>query len=584
VGDMTDSISTPAPASPGSAGRDGAVAGAEPSESGPAERRPLFQVERERRWRVWLLFGLLVVVALIPLVILGLVVGLVLLLVGPAFSVFTTGLHWYHVVPTIAVAVIGAAVYWHASHRDARRRLLAAMGGRSLDPHDRYHQRLANIVEEMRLASGSPKVDAVVIPSYGYTAFAFSDLRGGSVVGVSEGVVSELSRQQLQAVVAHEFAHVLSGSHVTVTLACLLFGMWESVGSTLDSLAVGLRGEEGVAAEGGAAPGGALVWLAEAAGGIVNGALSRQREFAADLAAARYTRDPVSLALALDTIASHPVGRGYVPPGLAALCIVGESAGPRTQLERWQASHPPVEERIDALLALANVSRREYKEQADALRESAAKREHIRPAAGVRVAPALQSAQKAAGASASSSSAVAPVSSPTAASVAAATAAAADLPRAAAADPSRRAEVEVPAPARRRAALRPCPSCGGALELRDYEGVRAAVCPGCGGCFMTQDDVARVIARHEVAFTVRQQELAAQVTAAGDQLRKAAVQARFAPKENLRPCPRCGRTMMRRHYSYDVAVEVDCCFACEAFWFDRDELEVVQIVAEQRLG
>jgi hypothetical protein len=100
---------------------------------------------------------------------------------------------------------------------------------------------------------------------------------------------------------------------------------------------------------------------------------------------------------------------------------------------------------------------------------------------------------------------------------------------------------------------------------------------------MAGGDVARVVARREVAFTQRQLALAEGVVAAGDQLRKAAVAARFASKAGLRPCPRCGRMMMRRHYSYDVAVDVDYCGACEAYWLDRDELEVVQIVAEQRL-
>ncbi len=44
-------------------------------------------------------------------------------------------------------------------------------------------------------------------------------------MGVTEGALARLSRQQLEAVVAHEFAHILSGSYVTVTLSCLLVGL-----------------------------------------------------------------------------------------------------------------------------------------------------------------------------------------------------------------------------------------------------------------------------------------------------------------------------------------------------------------------
>lgn len=510
------------------------------------ERRPLFVVERERRWRVWLLFGLLVVVWLIPLVFLGLVVGLLLLAMGPAWSVFTTGLHWYHVVPTLAIALVGATISWSASHRDARRRLLTAMGGLPLDPGDRYHQRLANVVEEMWLASGRPEVEAVVVPSLGMNAFAFSDLRGGSVVGVSEGALSGLSRQQLQAVVAHEFAHVLSGSHVTVTAACMLFGMYESIGDALGKLGEGLDETDRSWARGGASAGGALSWFAEVAGGIVGGALSRQREYQADLAAARYTRDPLSLALALRAMGDHPVGRGYVPPGLAALCITGESARPSGALERWVASHPPLDLRIAALLRLANVSRRDFREQATLLDDSLAGRRHVTEAPGVRPAAALQTARPAAAAMAAAS----PVGWT-------------------AARPGDRGT---------------CPSCGHTLVPADYEGVRVAVCRACGGRFAGGADVRRIVARREVGFGAAQQGMADEVVEAGDRRRRAAVAGRQRPGRDPRGCPRCGHAMIRRHYSYDVAVEVDFCGLCDAYWFDRDELEVLQIVAERRLG
>lgn len=561
-----------------------------------ARRRPLFVVERERRWRVWLLFALLIVVWLIPVVVLSLVVGLLLLALGPAWSMFTTGLRWYHVVPTLAVAVIGATVSWYGSHRDARRRLLAAMGGRPLDPHDRYHQRLANIVEELRLAGGRPEVEAVVVPSLGMNAFAFSDFRGGSVVGVSEGALSGLSRQQLQGVVAHEFAHVLSGSHVTVTAACMLFGLYESIGDALGELGEGLGDADRPWADRGGAAGSLLSWFAEVAGGIVSGALSRQREYEADLAAVRYTRDPMSLALALRTIADHPVGRGYVPPGLAALCITGESGRPDGALERWLASHPPLDERIDALLRLANVSRRAFQEQAAQLEESLQRREHVSPAPGLRPDEALRSAQQA-GLMAAATAAAGPAVADVAAGGARAGAAVAAGGARAGADAATGGARAGAAPGRREAAegaaravtdglghAHRCPACGGALIPADYEGVRLAVCRGCGGRFAGADAVARVIARREVGFSAGQQALADETVQGGNSRRRAAVTGRFRPRGALRTCPGCGRSMIARHYSYDVALDVDYCGVCDAYWFDCDQLEVLQIIAERRLG
>jgi len=50
------------------------------------------------------------------------------------------------------------------------------------------------------------------------------------------------------------------------------------------------------------------------------------------------------------------------------------------------------------------------------------------------------------------------------------------------------------------------------------------------------------------------------------------------------PCPKCGRTMMRRHYSYEHAVEVDYCSICDLYWFEKDEIEALQVLAERQSG
>ena len=49
-------------------------------------------------------------------------------------------------------------------------------------------------------------------------------------------------------------------------------------------------------------------------------------------------------------------------------------------------------------------------------------------------------------------------------------------------------------------------------------------------------------------------------------------------------CPKCTATMMRRHYSYEYAVEVDSCRICDLTWFEKDELEALQALVEQQTG
>ncbi len=138
------------------------------------------------------------------------------------------------------------------------------------------------------------------------------------------------------------------------------------------------------------------------------------------------------------------------------------------------------------------------------------------------------------------------------------------------------------APAVVRAAA--CPSCGASLALADYEGLRVTVCPACGGRLVTPAEVAKLLARREAAFTADQVRLADLLAVGGDELRRAAAHSRGRPQVALLPCPSCRRPMVRRHFNYEHAVEVDYCSICDLYWFERDELEALQILAERQSG
>ena len=298
------------------------------------------------------------------------------------------------------------------------------------------------------------------------------------------------------------------------------------------------------------------VWVLSLASQVANAALSRERERQADVAAARFTGDPLSLAEALRMIARHPGGAGFVPPGLAPLCIRagGESGG--GLLGRWGDTHPPIGERINVLLLLANVAPSDFERQAQAASERFTAREHVRrppavaaqaPFAGLDVAPPI------------AGSVVTPV-------------------------------VGGPAVAPPRVGPPPltgwtllCPSCGGALREADYEGVRLHVCHACAGRLVGVDGVRRVCARREIAFSDEQRRLAELLVAQADHLRRGAVLGRGRYAAELVACPECGRTMMRRHYSYEHAVEVDVCTVCDLIWFERDELELLQLLHERQV-
>ena len=488
----------------------------------PGTRRTIFAVEREKRWRIWLLFGLLLAmvfaIAWVPCVLFA----LYLYQGSPEASMgglVSTVLEIGGLI--LGVSLVIAVSYWFIAQIGARDRLLRAMHCKPLDSHDRYHQRLADVVEEMRLATGMARIECYSVATLGLNAFSFSDLRGGGAIGVTEGALARLSRQQLEGVVAHEFAHIVSGSYITATVSCMLFGIYSSLGESLEEGGEYyypiflLRG-----------------WLAlmELASSVPTAALNWERERQADVAAARFTRDPLSLAEALRIIGRHPGGAGYIPEGLAPLCIRDTQSSSSELRGGWRQTHPPIDERVDALLALAHVSPGDFDRQVERAAETFDKREHWSPSPGATAAGSAPSAVSSAGGAMT------------------------------------------------------CPSCGAGLQEADYEGLRLFVCASCGGRLAGTGQVERILARREVGFSDEQQHLADLLAADGDRLRRAAVLARGHPGVGGIACPKCGATMLRRHFNYVHAVEIDYCLACSLYWFEKDELEALQILCECQSG
>lgn len=535
------------------------------------QRRSPFDIEREKRWRIWLLFALLLVLVFASVWVLCLIVTAAFYVSFPVVDTVSWVFTLRGAGLILGVSAAASLLYWFSAQLGAKERLLRAMHCEPLDPGDRYHHRLANVVEEMRIATGSPRIECVTVRTLGLNAFAFSDLRGGGVIGVTEGALARLSRQQLQGVVAHEFAHVLSGTYVTVTVSCLLFGIYSALGDSLEQTAVGAAGTRAAPVAIGAVGVRAWLWVVQLASSLMSAALSRARERQADVAAALYTRDPLSLAEALRIISRHPGGVGYIPEGLAPLCIRDTVEGGASG---WKSTHPPLGERIEALLALAAASPDQFARQADAASERFAAREHWAPApaaggAGRHIG--LADAGRAAGAERAPATGPAPAVTPLV-----------PVPALSALDVTPPAARAGGSPGAVRAAS--CPSCGASLVLADYEGLRVTVCHSCGGRLVTPDEVAKILARREVAFTPDQLRLADLLSIGGDELRRTAVRARGRPQVALLPCPRCGRAMVRRHFSYEHAVEVDYCSICDLYWFERDELEALQVLAERQSG
>lgn len=160
----------------------------------------------------------------------------------------------------------------------------------------------------------------------------------GAGIAVSEGALRTLSRQELVGVLAHEVAHIAAGDTRLMTVGIVVLRVTQvfaMLGLLLSFMLVVLTGDPDFA------PIGLTLMLAVAtpAVAVLHLALSRNREFAADLRAARLTGDAVGLARALERIDRYQRERSIS--------------------HKWLRTHPPTTERVDRLLDTVRlVSRR----------------------------------------------------------------------------------------------------------------------------------------------------------------------------------------------------------------------------------
>jgi len=127
-----------------------------------------------------------------------------------------------------------------------------------------------------------------------------------------------------------------------------------------------------------------------------------------------------------------------------------------------------------------------------------------------------------------------------------------------------------------------CPRCRVPLAETFYEGVAIKLCPRCRGKLVDEGMMDRVIARKEVAFSeglIRKAlDFKEKFLSQPVKTRKISETRPSAPLS----CPECGYTMKARPYSYSYFIPVDKCLSCHKIWFDADELEILQVLIENR--
>jgi len=218
------------------------------------------------------------------------------------------------------------------------------------DSSDSKRKRLHNIVEEMAIASGVPVPSVYIIGGSGINAFAAGHSYSDAVIGVSSGALEQLTRDELQGVIAHEFSHILNGDmRINIRLIGVLHGILliGLIGSYLLRLTPRSRNSKGSA--GFVVMGIGLVIVGYSGtffGNLIKAAVNRQREYLADSAAVQFTRNPGGIAGALIRIGSTKNGSFIKQAGIEEISHALFSQG----LTSLFATHPPLKKRIKRIL------------------------------------------------------------------------------------------------------------------------------------------------------------------------------------------------------------------------------------------
>jgi heat shock protein HtpX len=177
-------------------------------------------------------------------------------------------------------------------------------------------------------------------------AFATGAFKNSALVAVSTGLLQRMNREEVEAVIGHEVAHVANGDMVTMTLIqgvmnTFVVFLSRVIGYLVDRVV--LRNNSDHPGIGYYVSTVILDLVLGVAAAIVVAWFSRQREFRADRGAADMMGNPRPMQLALARLGGLPPGE--LPKTMQAMGITGIPSG----LMKLFSSHPPIEERIAAL-------------------------------------------------------------------------------------------------------------------------------------------------------------------------------------------------------------------------------------------
>lgn len=257
----------------------------------------------------------------------------------------------------VSVVVLVGSLYKMMALSAGGKVVAESLGGQLIprNTEEPNQRKLLNVVDEMAIASGTPAPPVYLLAGEpGINAFAAGFSPRDAVLGITQGAIEQLSREQLQGVIAHEFSHIFNGDmRLNIRLMGALNGILvlgilgyylmysasftgrrrnnDNSGAAILALAVGLM---------------VIGFAGTFFGGLIKAAVSRQREYLADASAVQFTRNPMGIAGALKKIGGLKSGSIVRNPGAPEVSHAFFAQGV-TGFTQWLSStHPPLAERI----------------------------------------------------------------------------------------------------------------------------------------------------------------------------------------------------------------------------------------------
>ena len=303
------------------------------------------QIASNRRQSIFLVFILTALLA-----VFGFVIG------------FALSGYWQGGVVALVIAVgISMLLSW-LSYSSGDKLVLSVSGAKEVNPESA--PQLMNVVQELSIAADIPMPRVYIIGDTAPNAFATGRDPNHASVAITEGLLQKLDREELQGVIGHELSHVrnldtrfellvatLVGSIALLADFFLRFTFWGGVTG-------GRRGRSSNDGGGSAlvlimfVVGLILAIVAPIVAGLVQLAVSRQREYLADASSVELTRNPYGLERALAKIAGDREVLEVANRATQHLYFVNP-------IKKWEArssglmqTHPPIVDRINRLRAL----------------------------------------------------------------------------------------------------------------------------------------------------------------------------------------------------------------------------------------